>query len=243
MLGVQVVEDRVAVEIDFDGERTVSIILDPFVAGRNVVAGPRSGPPAGGDAHLHPVAALGQQVERAGLDDIPDVCGEGGDALVVAVVAFQAEAVDTVPVDFAVCAVIFPHYHFFGFAAVVIDPDFFLGVEFQRGVSATGKEQVLRVQVIQDRVASEIDFNVERTVSVVDDPLVAGRNVVAGPRSGPPTGGDAHLHPVAALGKQVECAVLDEIPDLCREGGDALVVAVVAFQAETIDPVPVDFTL
>ena len=91
----------------------------------------------------------------------------------------------------------------------------------------------------------EIEFDVVGTVSVVDDPLVAGRDVLVGavgPLVVPPAGDDAHLDPVAALRLHVERACLHDVPVRLRDLRDAFGtgrVGVVAFQAEAVLAVPV----
>ena len=93
-------EVRSVAQVHAEGPGAVPVVLETLVAGRGVIA-PLSGPPAGGDADLR-VLALQDHIERFGLELVPDGLRERGDALVVSVVAFQAEPVSAVPVDAAV---------------------------------------------------------------------------------------------------------------------------------------------
>ena len=90
-------------EIDLDGVRAVAVIDEHIRmgVGRDVIVfaeRPLVVPPAGDDAHLEPVVVREGDVERLGLQFLPDICRELGDGFVVRVGALQREAVRAVPI-------------------------------------------------------------------------------------------------------------------------------------------------
>ena len=105
---------------------------------------------------------------------------------------------------------------------------------------------MLLIHDIDDIVALQVDLDVVCAVFIVDDPLIAGRDVhvlAVRPLVVPPAGDNAHLDPVATLRRHVERFGLHPFPDISRKLGEALRtvrVGVRAFQAETILAVPVD---
>ena len=101
------------------------------------------------------------------------------------------------------------------------DPDVFREEKGNRREPVTGKEEVLDIHHIEDRVAREIDFQGEGAVAVVGEQLVAGLEVAAGPGGAPPAGGHADLR-IGSLDLQVEGLGLEPVPDVCREGADFL---------------------
>lgn len=107
-------------------------------------------------------------------------------------------------------------------------------IQLQRCESTTCKEQVLLVQEVKDRVTGEIDLDAVGPVTIVNDALVSGGNVIACPGSAPPAGGDTHLNPVTALGFEVEGTVLYDVPGRLREGCDTLVETIVAIKGEAV---------
>ena len=129
--------------------------------------------------------------------------------------------------------------------SAAIDPYILFEVNLQRSPSGTGEEQMLVIQRFDNRIVAEIDLQIEGSVVVGDDPVihVVGLEIVVGslPLYAPVTVGDTDLVPVGILRElDEEGAGLDLVPDLLREFGDALVVGVLAFEAETIHAVPAD---
>ena len=129
-------------------------------------------------------------------------------------------------------------------ATVAFDPDLFEAIELEQGVAAAREEQVPVVQGLHQRIVAEGDLEGTRPVVVRNELVghVVRREVVVRtlPLDGPVAVGDADLEPVRVqLEGRVERAVLDDVPDLLRELGDALIVAVVALEGEAVRTVPV----
>ena len=103
---------------------------------------------------------------------------------------------------------------------------------------------MLLVKCSDNGIVTEVDLNVERPVTIVNNTVghVVGREIIIRslPLAIPPAVGDAYLIPVCyGLEQHIECSCLDLVPDVLGEGGPALVVAVSAIQTEAIDAVPV----
>lgn len=114
VLGIEQVEEfGSTTQVDGDRPGTVFVVNEQHVAGLDVVGDEVGGPPAGGDTDLIGVASRTIAHDEGLVPNlVPDVSGEGGNTLVVAVVAFKAEAVSAVPVHGAMSVgiVVLPEY-------------------------------------------------------------------------------------------------------------------------------------
>ena len=91
-------EIRITGDVNLDVIRSVAVVDHPFAVGADVPDIPAGVPPSVGHADVEPVGVRDQlDIERTGLDLVPDILRERGDTFVVAVVPFQAEAVGAVP--------------------------------------------------------------------------------------------------------------------------------------------------
>ena len=110
LLVQQADEFRIAGEIHRQGPGAVSVVGEQLVARLEITAGPGLAPPAGGHTDLR-IRAGHRHIEGLGLETLPDVGRELVDAFLagrVQVAAFQAEAVDAVPVGFSGGTVVLP---------------------------------------------------------------------------------------------------------------------------------------
>ena len=249
-------KNRIITEVNLNVVCSVSIVDNSFghVPWSNVVirTKPLYRPPASGDTDLVGVAVRTEaHVEGTSLDSVPYILGECGYTLVVAVVAVKTEAVCAVPVYWTVAIriVVRPDggLHFLVFTTT-INPYFFFEVDLQRGVTATREQQVLSVELFYDRIITEVNLDMVCAILVVDNALghVPRSNVVvcAKPLYRPPACGDTNLVGVAARTVlHEEGTSLDLVPDILREGGDTLVVAVIAVKTEAVCAVPVHRTI
>ena len=231
-------EGRVVGEVDRHGPGAVAVVDDPLVAGLDVAHVPVRIPPAGGHANLR-IGGLDVQVERAGRHPIPHILRKFGDALVVAVMAFQSEAVLAGPAH-RLAEFVLPEDFERGSGIVAFDPDFLLEVQFDRGEAVAGEQEMaLDEGGDEGRILGEVDLHGPGAVAVVGDQLVAGLDVAHVPARIPPAGGHAHLR-IGGRDVQIEGLGHHLVPDVLRDLGDAFVVAVVTLQGEAVLAAPAD---
>ena len=235
VLGVEQIEKRrCAGQVDDEDPSAVFIVDEQVVAGFDVIR--QVGlPPAVRDADLR-AGALDQRIERLGLDPIPDLLRERGVALVVAVVAVQAEAVVQVaPAGRAIHGFVLPEDVPLGtFVAAAIDPDLFPDEDADRGVAGAREEQVLFLER-GDQVgfAGKVDRHGAGAVLVFGHEFAAPAQVALRPFDTPVAVGHPEVG-VRALDVHIERLGQQLVPNGRRERGDALAEAVVALQAEAV---------
>ena len=106
---------------------------------------------------------------------------------------------------------------------------------------------MLFIECSNDWVVTEVDFNSERAVAIVNYPVchIVGREVIVRtlPLGIPPAVGDTNLIPVTVrCERHIEGSGLNLLPNILWERGNTLVVAVVTVKSEaTVDIAPVDY--
>ena len=107
-------------EVEFQGPGAIPVVGKPLVA-RLEVAEPLGIPPSVGNADLR-VGRLDIQVEGLRHHPVPNILRDFGDALVVAVMAFQGKAVGAIPAYSAVSVgiVVLPDNHLLGLPVAFI---------------------------------------------------------------------------------------------------------------------------
>ena len=194
---------RVVAEVHLNVERTVAIVNDALchVPWSNVIifAHPLGVPPAVGDADLI-LRRIGHRIfhiECLGLQTVPDVLWEGGNTLIVTVVAVESKAIDSVPVDCRRAVACPDDGLYLLITTRTVNPDVLFSIDLQWCIATTGEQQVLFVERADKRIVAEVHLNVERTVAIVNDALshVPWSNVIifAHPLGIPPAVGDTNL--------------------------------------------------
>ena len=139
----------VASEINLNGECAVAIVGQQLIARLDITNIPVWIPPSGSDTYLR-IGCLDIQIEGLCLDLVPDILWEGGETLVVAIMAIKCKAVSTAPTYCA--SVAFPEY------LLLRATSYFLNeVDLFDAVSTTSEEQMLLIQEINQRIASEVN--------------------------------------------------------------------------------------
>ena len=258
MLGIHVRSEVGILEIELDGVRAVSVVDQHFrvLVRRDVLLlaeRPLVVPPTRDDADLEPVAVREGDVELLRLHLLPKLGRDLGDTLIVEVLSFLTEAVRAVPVGRTVSVriVVLPERGLDDLhMATAVDPDVFFEVEFERGITGTGEEQVLDIYVRSQLGILKVKLDRVSAVAVVDEHVgqVGRRDVLLlalRPLEVPPAGDDTHLEPVVVREGDVELLRLHLLPGLGRNLSDAFLagrVRVLAFEAEAVHTVPVGIT-
>ena len=254
MLLIQCLHKRIVAKSNHDGECTVFVVGNEFLIGprRNIVisAKPLGIPPAVGDTHLIACRIGGRvpDVECTGLNLGPYIFREGGDTLIVAVVAFEREAIYTAPADCTVTLGIFIgpedvlHNFHVAFAAA-FNPYILFKIQGDKAEPGTGEQQMPFVNCsCKVSIAGKVDCKSPGSVFVVGEQIITGLEIIGLEAGIPPTSGYTDLR-IFSLDNYKESLGLDPIPDCLRELCDALLtvrIGVVALKAEAVDAAPVD---